>query len=205
MTSQYIASVPSDGSIPSEIVEYFSKFYEISDSPANHEKYADMFTADGTIIMASNRVQGREGKVFSLSFFDSSSFFFLSNHHTAIIKLRHGMWEKVAKRSHVPKQLFGLGKGSSEEVMLYGTVDYTLKDGRGTTVDWSARAHFVKKEGEQLKMDFYQVYLVSVFFFFFPSSSGKVKADFFVCRILRPWRMLSKKVLSHLYDNLETN
>ncbi|KAL9536014.1 hypothetical protein SMMN14_01677 [Sphaerulina musiva] len=137
MTSQYIASVPSDGSIPSEIVEYFSKFYEISDSPANHEKYADMFTADGTIIMASNRVQGRE----------------------AIIKLRHGMWEKVAKRSHVPKQLFGLGKGSEEEVMLYGTVDYTLKDGRGTTVDWSARAHFVKKEGEQLKMDFYQVYL----------------------------------------------
>lgn len=73
MTSQYIASVPSDGSIPSEIVEYFSKFYEISDSPANHEKYADMFTADGTIIMASNRVQGREGKVFL-----SSSFFFLS-------------------------------------------------------------------------------------------------------------------------------
>lgn len=77
MTSQYIASVPSDGSIPSEIVEYFSKFYEISDSPANHEKYADMFTADGTIIMASNRVQGREGKVFfSLFFFDSSSFSF---------------------------------------------------------------------------------------------------------------------------------
>lgn len=69
MTSQYIASVPSDGSIPSEIVEYFSKFYEISDSPANHEKYADMFTADGTIIMASNRVQGREGKVFFLSLF----------------------------------------------------------------------------------------------------------------------------------------
>lgn len=77
------------------------------------------------------------------------------------------MWEKVAKRSHVPKQLFGLGKGSEQEVMLYGTVDYTLKDGRGTTVDWSARAHFVKKEGEELKMDFYQVYLVSVFFFSF--------------------------------------
>lgn len=99
------------------------------------------------------------------------------------------MWEKVAKRSHVPKQLFGLGKGSEQEVMLYGTVDYTLKDGRGTTVDWSARAHFVKKEGEELKMDFYQVYLVS----FTSSSSGEVKADFFVCRILRPWRMLSKK------------
>lgn len=111
------------------------------------------------------------------------------------------MWEKVAKRSHVPKQLFGLGKGSEEEVMLYGTVDYTLKDGRGTTVDWSARAHFVK-EGEELKMDFYQVYLVS---FFSSSSSGEVKADFLFCRILRPWRMLSKKVLSHLYDISKRN
>lgn len=115
------------------------------------------------------------------------------------------MWEKVAKRSHVPKQLFGLGKGSEQEVMLYGTVDYTLKDGRGTTVDWSARAHFVKKEGEELKMDFYQVYLVSFIFVFLFSSSGEVKADFLFCRILRPWRMLSKRVLSHLYDNLETN
>lgn len=81
--------------------------------------------------------------------------------------------------------------------MLYGTVDYTLKDGRGTTVDWSARAHFVKKEGEELKMDFYQVYLVSVFFFFFFfSSSGEVKADFLFCRILRLWRMLSKSHIS---------
>lgn len=143
-----MASVPSDGSIPPEIVEYFSKFYQFSDSPpssapttggGNHEEYADFFTPDGTIIMASNRVQGRE----------------------EIIKLRQGMWEKVAKRSHVPKQLFGLGKGPSDadEVMLYGTVDYTLKDGRATTVDWSARAHFVKQQGGELKMDFYQVYL----------------------------------------------
>jgi hypothetical protein len=45
--------------------------------------------------------------------------------------------------------------------MLYGTVDYTLKDGKGTTVDWAARAHFVG-EGDDLKMDFYQVYLVSL-------------------------------------------
>lgn len=28
---------------------------------------------------------------------------------------------------------------------------------------------------------------------FFSSSSGEVKADFLFCRILRPWRMLSKK------------
>jgi hypothetical protein len=45
--------------------------------------------------------------------------------------------------------------------MLYGTVDYTLKDGRSATVDWSARSRFVEETGGELKMDFYQVYLVS--------------------------------------------
>ena len=44
--------------------------------------------------------------------------------------------------------------------MLFGTVDYTLKDGRSTGIDWAARAHFVEDKGA-LKMDHYQVYLVS--------------------------------------------
>lgn len=72
--------------------------------------------------------------------------------------MRHGMWEKVAKRSHKPAKIFTFGNGSND-VMLYGTVGYELKDGKSTTVDWSARAHFVE-EGGSLKMDFYQVYLV---------------------------------------------
>ena len=44
--------------------------------------------------------------------------------------------------------------------MLYGTVEYGLKDGREATVDWAARAHLVKESGAVM-MDFYQVYLVS--------------------------------------------
>lgn len=72
--------------------------------------------------------------------------------------MRHGMWEKVAKRSHKPAQLFSFGAGS-DDIMLYGTVGYELKDGKSTTVEWAARAHFVE-EGGVLKMDFYQVYLV---------------------------------------------
>lgn len=43
--------------------------------------------------------------------------------------------------------------------MLYGTVDYELKDGKSANVEWAARAHFTNAEGD-LKMDFYQVYLV---------------------------------------------
>lgn len=41
------------------------------------------------------------------------------------------MWEKVAKRSHKPVQIYAFGNGA-DEVMLHGTVEYVLKDGRGT-------------------------------------------------------------------------
>lgn len=68
------------------------------------------------------------------------------------------MWEKVAKRSHKPLQIFAHGSGS-DDVMLFGTVDYVLKTGGKTQIDWAARSHFVR-DGEELKMDFYQVYLV---------------------------------------------
>ncbi|KAI7105225.1 hypothetical protein KC352_g37164 [Hortaea werneckii] len=74
-----------------------------------------------------------------------------------ILQIRIGMWEKVAKRSHKPGKIFPFGAGS-DEVMLFGTVDYELKDGKKASVDWAARAHFAQEDGE-LKMDFYQVYL----------------------------------------------
>jgi len=51
--------------------------------------------------------------------------------------------------------------------MLYGMVDYVLKDGSKKSVDWAARAHLVKYGGV-VKMDFYQVYLVR----FSPLSSS---------------------------------
>lgn len=74
-----------------------------------------------------------------------------------ILKMRQGMWEKVAKRSHFPKKIYAF---DADEVMLCGSVDYTLKDGKSTSVDWAAKAHFAQEDG-QLKMDCYQVYLVS--------------------------------------------
>ena len=69
------------------------------------------------------------------------------------------MWEKVAKRSHKPIQIYAFGAGS-DDVMLHGTVDYVLKDDKKTSTSWGARAHFVEEDGG-LKMDFYQVFLVS--------------------------------------------
>lgn len=43
--------------------------------------------------------------------------------------------------------------------MLYGTVEYVLKDGKKSGLEWAARAHLVKEQGV-VKMDFYQVYMV---------------------------------------------
>lgn len=77
----------------------------------------------------------------------------------AILNTRKGMWEKVAKRSHKPMQIYPFG-ARSDDVMLYGTVDYVLRDDKKTSTSWAARAHFAEEDG-QLKMDFYQVFLVS--------------------------------------------
>lgn len=84
----------------------------------------------------------------------------LNHLRVEILAFRKGMWEKVKSRLHKPTKIFPFGQ-NTDEVMLYGTVDYELKDGRKTAVDWAARGHLVK-EDSVVKMDFYQVYLVSL-------------------------------------------
>jgi hypothetical protein len=73
------------------------------------------------------------------------------------------MWEKVSSRSHQPLKIFPFGEGSGE-MMLYGVVDYVMKDGEKAGVDWAARGQLVKENGK-VKWDYYQVYLVSFFGF----------------------------------------
>lgn len=40
---------------------FFEHFYKTSDTPDAHDKYADAFTQDATLIMASKKAQGRDG------------------------------------------------------------------------------------------------------------------------------------------------
>lgn len=68
------------------------------------------------------------------------------------------MWEHVSSRSHEPQQVFPYGP-DADEVMLHGKVSYGFKDGRSSSKDWAARAKMTKAGGE-VKMSFYQVYLV---------------------------------------------
>jgi hypothetical protein len=72
--------------------------------------------------------------------------------------MRKGMWEHVASRDHKPLKVFPFGPDANE-VMLQGTVSYGLKNGKPASVDWAAHAHLVK-QGSDVKMSFYQVYLV---------------------------------------------
>ncbi len=75
-----------------------------------------------------------------------------------ILALRKGMWEHVASRQHKPLKVFPFGEHANE-VMLYGTIGYGLRNGKRSEMEWAGRAHLVK-DGGDVKMDFYQVYLV---------------------------------------------
>jgi hypothetical protein len=66
----------------------------------------------------------------------------------------------VASRQHTPTRIFF---GGENEIMLYGGVNYRLKADpeRDVYVPWAGRVVFApQKEGEPVKMQFYQVYLV---------------------------------------------
>jgi hypothetical protein len=55
--SEYPPGVQADDGIKA----FFEEFYKTSDTPDAHEKYADSFTGDATLIMASKKGVGREG------------------------------------------------------------------------------------------------------------------------------------------------
>lgn len=79
--------------------------------------------------------------------------------------------------------------------MLHGTVGYVLKDGKQTETVWAAKAHLVKEEDE-LRMDFYQVFLVSSHC----SSFARRPISFLMSsRIPARWREQSD-----IYGNLAT-
>lgn len=137
--STYVGETPSL-TIDPRIPKFFEAFYATSDNPAEsaHEEYANSLTKDATMVMGSKKVQG----------------------HDAILELRKGLWTgPVQKRKHHLKKIYPFGDNSNE-MMIYGTVDYGLKNGKDVSVDWAGRALF-SDEGGKLKMAMYQVYLVS--------------------------------------------
>ncbi|KIW99714.1 uncharacterized protein Z518_11127 [Rhinocladiella mackenziei CBS 650.93] len=136
--STYRGQTPSSPPVDPRIVSFFEKFYEVSDNPTAHEEYAQSFTPDADFVMGLKRATG----------------------YNDILTIRHGLWSGPVKtRKHTLVKIFPFGKDSNE-VMLYGSVDYGLKNGKDVTVEWAGRAVLVEYQGD-LRMSFYQVYLVS--------------------------------------------
>ncbi|CAL5867338.1 uncharacterized protein PFLUO_LOCUS1553 [Penicillium psychrofluorescens] len=119
------------------IVSFMEDFYRTSDTESLHEKYVASFTEDATLIMGSKEAKGKN----------------------EILPLRHGLWTHVASRHHTAERIFF---GGPNEIMLYGRVKYMLKAdaSKEVVIPWAGRVVFApEKEGEGVKMQFYQVYL----------------------------------------------
>lgn len=132
--------------VSQEVQHFITNFYRASDvGPPGHEAYVSHFTPDTTLIMGPTEYPGQDG----------------------VRKFRETGWEKVETRRHVCKGIFvdgkhsPLGIGEVPQVMCYGTVDYGFKDGTSKDgVEWAARMHLVKDEKDELRLKFYQVYIV---------------------------------------------
>lgn len=64
MSHSYKSQYPSGVEVDPAVIEFFEKFYRVSDTPGAHDEYVDMFTKDATFILASKTSQGREGMMF---------------------------------------------------------------------------------------------------------------------------------------------
>lgn len=167
------------------LVAFMEDFYRTSDTESLHDKYVQSFTEDATLIMGPKEAKGASGMVLSDSrpyyrrsyTVDSDPGFhsdaeYIStlgctaanktNSITEILPLRHGLWTHVASRRHTPTQIYF---GGDDEIMLYGGVNYRLKANpdNDVYVPWAGRVVFAPQKGdEDIKMQFYQVYLVSI-------------------------------------------
>jgi len=136
----YTGQTPPSSSPDPRIVPFFEKFYEVSDTPSEHEAYANSFLPDAEFVMGTKVTNGYDG----------------------ILEIRKGLWSgPIKSRKHKLEKIFPFGSGQdAKEVMLYGSVDYGLKNGKELTVQWAGRAVLAEYEGG-LRFKLYQVYLDS--------------------------------------------
>lgn len=128
--------------VPQALSDFIKAFYAASDvGPSGHEAYVSHFTPDTTLIMGPTEFKS----------------------HSGVMQFRQAGWEKVSTRKHVYKGVFPSSEKPDSEVMLYGTVDYGMKDGSSKEgVEWAALMNLTKVDGEY-KLQRYQVWIVSFF------------------------------------------
>ncbi|KAI5792826.1 hypothetical protein FPQ18DRAFT_408583 [Pyronema domesticum] len=113
---------------------FIKQFFATSDTPTAHAEYVENFTQDATLKMGLRTAEGKE----------------------QIRTVREGMWAAVSSRHHVVTQTYPSSSSEEDAVMMFGYVDYTLKNGKSLSTEWASRMVF-DESGE--KMKFYQVWL----------------------------------------------
>lgn len=154
MEQQYSIQTPSDQSVQSHIIQFLKSFYSISDTFGETEQYVDMFTPDATFVVASKKASGHAGS------FSPTRGAFQSTDLVEITTLREGMWDAVSSRKHTLDKLFPFG--SSDQLMLNGTVALELKNGGKAEIEWAGRMELEKGNDGKHRLKFYQVYLVRI-------------------------------------------
>ncbi len=62
MAHSYKSDYPPGVQVDDGIKSFFEEFYKTSDTPDADDKYADSFKRDATLVVASKKGVGREGK-----------------------------------------------------------------------------------------------------------------------------------------------
>ncbi|GAA6008308.1 nuclear transport factor 2 family protein [Rhodotorula paludigena] len=130
-------------SLPQAKRDFLAAFYRTSDQPDAIDDYLAFLAPDVDFIMGLNAVRG----------------------HQAVRKIRENMWGGVQTRRHQPHAVFvqdARGDGDHDDgarqLMLHGTVDYGLRNGKTVdAVGWAALVVFADSDGtSELKMKRYQ-------------------------------------------------
>jgi hypothetical protein len=61
MTYSYSDICPSDIEANKGVIQFLENFYQVTDTPEAHEEYANQFTEDATLILASKTNEGHAG------------------------------------------------------------------------------------------------------------------------------------------------
>ncbi|KAK3947570.1 hypothetical protein QBC32DRAFT_318687 [Pseudoneurospora amorphoporcata] len=124
--------------------QFITSFFQVSDNPDLTEEWLSFFHKEAKLVMGDKVAEGKE----------------------EIRTLRKGMWEKVKARKHTVQKVFpafahpqprtSTGAGAMDddvlEFMVYGTVDYTLRETetgeekKEEKMDWAAHAKLIRRD-----------------------------------------------------------
>lgn len=116
-----------------KLSSFLTKFYKTSDTkPLGKDPYVDFFTPDAQVFIGPTEVCGTD----------------------EIAEMRRNIWTSVVKRHHEFQDVAHI---TETEVMVTGTVEYGLVNGKRVNSLWAAKLVF--ESPDYKRMAYYRVYL----------------------------------------------